>query len=289
MSGRPRRPGYGGTVRWRSFVAVGDSFTEGLDDPDPSGNGYRGWADLVAHTLAARAAGFQYANLAVRGRLFPQVADEQVPRALSMAPDLVSFAAGGNDALRRGFDPDRLLPRFERIVASFREAGADVILFQFADVTRRLPGRRVIGPRAEVLNRAAREIGERYGARVIDLWSDDEFANPALWSVDRLHLAPAGHRRVAAHVLTALGITPDPQWWHVPPVPRQRWVAARVADVRWAGQHLAPWIVRRLTGRSSGDLVTAKRPTLSPVLQGDPLREGSAVADRDVADRDVTA
>ena len=29
------------------YVAIGDSFTEGLDDRRPGG-GYRGWADLVA-------------------------------------------------------------------------------------------------------------------------------------------------------------------------------------------------------------------------------------------------
>jgi hypothetical protein len=27
-----------------AFVAIGDSFTEGLNDPDPGG-GFRGWAD----------------------------------------------------------------------------------------------------------------------------------------------------------------------------------------------------------------------------------------------------
>lgn len=47
---------------------MGDSFSEGLDDPYPTG-GYRGWADLVAEALAARRPGFEYANLAVRGRL----------------------------------------------------------------------------------------------------------------------------------------------------------------------------------------------------------------------------
>ena len=40
-------------MRWRSFVAVGDSFTEGLDDPHEDGSGPRGWADLVAVRLAA--------------------------------------------------------------------------------------------------------------------------------------------------------------------------------------------------------------------------------------------
>jgi hypothetical protein len=36
-----------------TFVAIGDSFTEGLNDPAPGG-GFRGSADLVAGALAAR-------------------------------------------------------------------------------------------------------------------------------------------------------------------------------------------------------------------------------------------
>ena len=59
---------------WRRFVALGDSFTEGLmDEVGPDGR-HRGWADRVAEALAARASaegadGIEYANLAVRGRL----------------------------------------------------------------------------------------------------------------------------------------------------------------------------------------------------------------------------
>src|SRR4051812_22949337 len=52
-----------------SFVALGDSFTEGVGDPDPvRPNGVRGWADRVAEVLATRESGFRYANLAIRGR-----------------------------------------------------------------------------------------------------------------------------------------------------------------------------------------------------------------------------
>jgi lysophospholipase L1-like esterase len=257
------------SVRWRSYVAVGDSFTEGLDDPYPDGSSYRGWADLVAGQLTALAAesgsGFGYANLAVRGRLFHAVVTEQVPAALAMGPDLVSFAAGGNDVLRRQFDAVTLLARFNAVVGELRAAGADVIVFRFADVTRRLPGRRVVKPRVDLLNNAIVETARQYGAFMVDLWSDDEFANPLLWSVDRLHLSPAGHRRVAAHVLAALGATHEPDWLNAPPPPTpQRWLAARGADLRWAGEYLAPWVRRRLTGRSSGDTVTAKRPSLAP-------------------------
>ena len=252
-------------MRWRSFVAVGDSFTEGMDDAYPDGT-YRGWADLVAARLAVEAGPeFGYANLAIRGRLFPSVVAEQVPPALAMRPDLISFAAGGNDVLRRNFDADTLVERFDAVIGELRATGADVLVFRFADVMSRLPGQRLVAPRVSLLNRAVGETAERHGAMLVDLYADDEFLNPALWSEDRLHLSAAGHRRVAAHVLGVLGLAPDEQWLVVPPRPAPTpWLAARGADLRWAGQHLAPWIKRRLTGRSSGDTVTAKRPVLTP-------------------------
>jgi lysophospholipase L1-like esterase len=293
-------------VSWNSFVAVGDSFTEGLDDRAPGGNGYRGWADIVAAALAAAADGgtaeggaadgsaaeggatdggaagssaaggvsdgagggrFRYANLAVRGRLLGEAVREQVPLALSMRAGLVSFAAGGNDVLRRNFDGDRLVGRFDRTIALLRESGADVIVFRSADLTRRLPGRRIVGPRARILNDAVGEIAGRHGAYLVDLWADEELAtNSLMWSVDRLHLSTAGHRRVAGQVLRVLGQAPDPAWL-VPaamPVPSS-WPAARVADARWAARYLAPWVKRRVTGRSSGDVVAAKRPALTPL------------------------
>jgi lysophospholipase L1-like esterase len=276
-------------MRWRRYVAIGDSFTEGMNDIGSDGN-FRGWADLVASRLAAeyRAlrsgrpkpgeaflpgstpqasldAHFRYANLAIRGRLFDRIVDEQVPEALRMRPDLVSFAGGGNDVLRRNFDPAAMLARFDDVVRRLRDNGADVIIFRWANITGRLPGRRMILPRMQVLNQAVGEVAQRHGALLVDLWHDEAFHNPELWSEDRLHMATIGHLRVAGHVLRALGVEPDPTWFDPPGPPRRRtWPAARAHDVRWARQHLVPWMKRRITGRSSGDTVTAKRPALAP-------------------------
>jgi lysophospholipase L1-like esterase len=255
-------------VRWRNYVAVGDSFTEGMVDLDPSGRGYRGWADLVAGRLADEhpAEDFRYANLAIRGRLFDAIVDQQLPEVLRMRPDLISFAGGGNDVLRRNFDPDRLLTRFDDVVRQLRTTGADVILFRWADVTSRLPGRRLILPRMAILNRAVGEVAEKYGAILVDLWHDAEFHNPRLWGEDRLHMSTRGHQRVAALVLDALDVSADPSWLTPADPPRRRsWPVARAHDLRWARQHLAPWVKRRLTGKSSGDMVVAKRPTLAPI------------------------
>ena len=255
-------------MAWHSFVAMGDSFTEGMSDAYPDGT-YRGWADLVAARLAVDSGpDFGYANLAIRGRLLNRVVAEQIEPTLAMKPDLVSFAAGGNDVLRARVDPVALVRGLDPVIGRLRAAGAHVILFRFADIAAQLPAPRLIGPRAAAINDGAKELADKYGAYLIDLFSDDGFHNPAIWSADRLHLSAAGHRRVAAHVLNALGVGVDEDWMLVPPVPAPTpWLMARGADLRWARQHLAPWLGRHLAGRSSGDLVTAKRPHLAPVDQ----------------------
>ena len=250
-------------MSWKRYVAIGDSFTEGLDDPDPRDpTRYRGWADLVAGRLAARVPGFEYANLAVRGRKLGPVVDEQVPVALRLEPDLMSFAAGGNDALRRTFDGPAIVARIDEVVKLLRATGADVVVFGFARLHDRLPGRNLIRARAQFINTSVAESADRYGAHLISLWDDEGFTHPGMWSIDRLHLNGYGHRRVAAHVLTALGLEPEPAWWEEPPpVPERSWTAYRVDDARWVATHFAPWVKRRITGRSSGDNRTAKRPT----------------------------
>ncbi|MEU4692074.1 SGNH/GDSL hydrolase family protein [Actinoplanes sp. NPDC023714] len=253
-------------MAWRSFVAMGDSFTEGMSDAYPDGT-YRGWADLVATRLAVDSGpGFQYANLAIRGRLLDQVLAEQLEPTLAMRPDLVSFAAGGNDILRPKADPAALVARIEPVIARIRATGADVVLFRFADVAAHIPGgQRMIGARAAALNDGTRAIAERHGAHLIDLFGDRAYLHPTMWSDDRLHLSEIGHRRVAGHVLTALGVGVEEDWMLVPPAPQPTpWRLARSADLRWARRHLAPWVGRHLRGRSSGDLVTAKRPALAP-------------------------
>lgn len=250
---------------YSSFVAIGDSFTEGLDDPVPAG-GYRGWADRLAEHLVIEAPGLRYANLAVRGKLLRQIVTEQVPRAVELRPDLVAFSGGGNDLLRPGSDPDALARTFAAAVRRLRDAGAEVLMFTGFD-TRDVPVLRRIRGKAATYNMHLRGIADAHGCRVVDLWSMRTLLDPRAWSVDRLHMSPEGHRRVALAMLEALGV-PDAGDWREPalePLPELSRGAQRLANARWARGYLAPWVGRRLRGRSSGDLVTAKRPTLAPI------------------------
>ncbi|HEX7808937.1 MAG TPA: GDSL-type esterase/lipase family protein, partial [Thermoanaerobaculia bacterium] len=86
--------------RYERYVAIGDSTSEGLDDPDGHG-GYRGWANRLAERIAAQQGSLLYANLAVRGRTTRQILDQQLALAVAMKPDLATVVAGTNDVLRR--------------------------------------------------------------------------------------------------------------------------------------------------------------------------------------------
>jgi len=250
-------------AKFSSFVAIGDSFTEGVGDPYPEGDRFRGWADLFAQRAAETWPGFAYANLAIRGRLFDRIVDEQVVPAIKQTPDLVSFAAGGNDALRPGFNPTRLSTRAHEVVRLLKASGAEVMLFTCADITPHIPGMKVLRKRFIATNDAYRRVAKRHGAVLVDLWDDEVFNDPRLWAEDRLHLNAYGHQRVAANVCRALGIEPDERW--VEPLPTLAKVRREVNGAAWAGRHLAPWVKRRLTGKSSGDTVEPKQPTLTQV------------------------
>ena len=254
-----------------SFAALGDSFTEGLNDPHPGG-GFMGWADRVAAVLAERAPGFRYANLAVRGKLVDQVIAEQVPRAIELAPDLVSLAAGGNDILR-GTDVDVLAAQFEPAVAALCAAGCRVLIFTGFD-PRTFPVIRLLRGRIAAYDMHLRAIADDHGCQLVDLWSMRVLRDPRAWSPDRLHLTSEGHRRVALRTCEVLGI-PAAEDWRAPlsrtPGPPEAggrssgWLAARRQDARWARQFAVPWFRRRLSGTSSGDGLDPKRPELLPL------------------------
>lgn len=249
-----------------SFVALGDSFTEGLHDEVGHDGRHVGWADRVAEDLAGTNGSLRYANLAVRGRLLDAVVTEQVPVALDLSPDLASFHAGPNDVLRPSVELPSLLRRYDKAVGRMRSAASTLVLFT---VVGRTGGRGRtfdrIAERFATFNDGVRAAADRHDCVVVDVGSEPVMGDPRLWHEDRLHLNPDGHRRVAAAVLEALGQTRgEHSWWRdALPAPTPIAPARRVvADVEWAGRHLLPWIGRRLRGVSSGDAVTPKRPTL---------------------------
>lgn len=249
---------------WHRFVALGDSFTEGVADVIGPDGRYVGWADRMAASLARDTPDFEYANLAVRGRLLPQVVSEQVPLAIDLAPDLVSLAAGVNDVLRRSWDLHTSATLLEGAVRDLRGSGADVLVFAFGDPTRRSRVMGSVSARIATYNAATRAIAENYGAMVVDFWGSAAFDDDLYWDADRLHLSPAGHTLAARAAMQALGVGSDAWRTPAPPQPAPSMLESVRGHAQWASGHFAPWMARRLRGRSSGDGITPKRPGWGP-------------------------
>jgi lysophospholipase L1-like esterase len=238
-----------------SYVAIGDSFTEGLNDDLPDGS-FRGWADRLAEILAGGQSGFTYANLALRGK---------------MLADLVTFCAGGNDIIVPGADVDAVGEKFESAVAALCAAGISVVIFNGPD-TKQLSVMHVLRGKVGIYNAHLWAIAERHGARMVDLWAMEALHDRRAWSDDRLHFTPEGHRRIALRAASVLGVPIEGDWrepWPENSEP-STWITSRRSDLEWTKVHLLPWIRRHLRGQSMGDGRVPKRPELAPFVPNPP-------------------
>ncbi len=262
MSGEPR-----GLTQppVRRFIALGDSFTEGLND-DLRGDGRnRGWADRFAEHLDQIYPGLEYANLAVRGKKAGQVLHEQVPVAVEMRPDLASLAVGVNDVLRARASMAQVAQSLRSSVEHLRASGARVLLFGFGDPSRRSRSMTSVRPRLVEYREATLAIAEDYDCTVVDFWGRAVFDDDIFWSPDRLHLSAEGHALAAQAALEAMRLADDS--WRTPPAepPPVRLPMRLAQHAGWAAAHLTPWVMRRVRRVSSGDGITPKQPTWTPV------------------------
>lgn len=251
---------------WHRLVAIGDSYTEGVGDPEPrSLGGLRGWADRVAEELGDGQPDFAYANLAVRGMLLGQILDRQLAPALALKPDLLAMSGGGNDVVFRRGDPDKLAEKMDEAVAATTDTGATVLLFAGPDWGN-TPVFSQIRGRIAVYNEHLHAIGLRHHAIMVDLWCLPELQDARTWDRDRLHLSPLGHQAVAVATLNALGVPHALKPLQPRPVPAQGWTQARTDDFIWARQYLFPWALRRLRPRPTDNSLAAKRPQPGPIF-----------------------
>lgn len=269
---------------WHRYVAIGDSFTEGMSDADPrQTDAYLGWADRLAAHLDAEVtnaevsnaevsnaeagpAEFGYANLAIRGRLLADITGRQTDAAIGLRPDLVSIVGGGNDIMRPRADIDALAEQLDGAVARIRATGSDVLMATPPD-PKEAPLVRHTRGRLGLYIAHIWSIARRHDAFVLDQWGLAPLKDWRMWSEDRIHMTSEGHRRVALAAFTTLGFATTDATWSAPlppAAPISRPDAAR-ANAQWAREHVGPWVQRRLRGESSGDRLEAKRPTMAPL------------------------
>lgn len=263
------------------LVALGDSITAGVGDTiGPDAAHGPGWAAHLAAVLGVA----EFSNLATNGARSRDVADTQLDAALALRPRLATVLVGGNDVLRSDFDARFTLADLHRCVGELRRAGTDVVLVRLPviglfELTPRLV-RRVMRRRVALINAAVDEVAAAVlpppsssvgrteigpstdrsqgngpsspAARpgrvvVVDAVEAIAPAGAKAWHIDRVHPSPAGHRRLALGVATALADV-DPAYAAAaraarlpaapdPPTARQRLV--------WLLRAGLPWCVRR--------------------------------------------
>jgi lysophospholipase L1-like esterase len=232
--------------RFERYVAIGDSSTEGIDDPDESG-GYRGWSRRLAQRIAEIQGSLWYANFGVRGRTTRQILRQQLSRALTLRPDLATVFSGTNDILGLRFDVDAVAGDMEEIQRALIGGGATVLTFTLPDLTPVMPIARWIAPRIRALNQALRGASARTGTILLDFAAYPVGSDPRIWSMDRIHANAIGHTRIADALAHAIGLPGSDDSWSrpLPPLPpRTRWESL-AAEMDWTRRHLVPWIIGR--------------------------------------------
>ncbi|ONI75695.1 GDSL family lipase [Kribbella sp. ALI-6-A] len=245
------------------YVALGDSTTVGVGDPQDGsttdlsgagarpGEGWRGWASLLADSLGSSHR-VTFSNYAISGATAPRVVAEQLPEIGSGPIDLASLIVGLNDTLRSSFDPGQIRDCLHQCAAELTGRGALLLTVRFHDHGQifGLPTwlRRPLWQRIEQVNAVYDDLFLQYGGIRLDMADYPEVYRRDFWSVDRLHPGERGHRRLArafADELAARGVRID-----VPPEldcagePPSRW-----ADTVWMVKEGVPWL-----GRRAGDL-----------------------------------
>ena len=258
------------------FVALGDSLTEGVGDP--VGEGWRGWAALLADGLtgetgdARRAGGdegaeggeeaeggagtgspvtgVEFTNLAVSGAQTRDVVERQLPVGLALRPDVVSVVVGVNDTLRCTFDIQAVAARLDTVYRAFAEQGAVLLTACLPDPggSLGLPGAlaRPLARRQRAVDAVVHALSERYGAVHLHASEGAWTTDRAMWSADRLHPGERGHRQLALrfHALLAeAGLATGPAPSPEPEFPRP----TASASLWWLATAGTGWVARRCT------------------------------------------
>jgi lysophospholipase L1-like esterase len=240
---------------YRSYVAIGDSLTEGLGDKGFQASRYsKGWADRLAGILAAEANSFgepfEYANLAVRGSSTIEILTSQLEDALRIKPDLVTIMAGANDIMssKKGHDSIRAL--FRGAISRFYEAGVQVLIVNTVNPAH-FPVFKTMARKSREMSNLIESIADEFEAPVLDIYKQEEFGLMSFWCDDLVHFSEHGHILIANLAAEKLAISHRVPMLESEEIAEPRW--GILENLTWFFVHVLPFWGRRIRGVSSGD------------------------------------
>ena len=246
---------------YRSYVALGDSLTEGLGDSGFAQNrANQGWADRLAGILAAEAKSFgepfEYANLAVRGSTVAEILTSQLEDALRIQPDLVTIMAGANDIMSRQSGHPAIRALFRGAIKRLHEAGIQVLVVNTINPAH-FSVFNVMAKKSRQMSDLIENVAAEFDAPVLDVYQLDHFARMSFWCDDLVHFSGHGHSLIANLAAEKLGLSFRTLETDLNSICEPRWGLRE--NVAWFFVHVLPFWGRRLRGVSSGDKLNPKQ------------------------------
>ena len=275
---------------YRSYVALGDSLTEGLGDFDFEVSRFGcGWADRLAE-LFARVAyesgeNFDYANLALRGSSLYEILTAQLEDALKLKPDLVTIFAGSNDFMRANKSHPEMRALLRGAIERLHDSGAHVLLINTVNPVH-LKLFQPLSFKARAMTELINSVGAEYSVPVLDLFEMNEFSNLEFWCDDMVHFSGHGHIRIANRAAQILGIDQGFEETDLDQMVRPD--RRPLAVVKWTIQHVVPYLIRRVRRRSSGDGLEPKHDSYVTLISREAIQK-AAVAKKELQSRSQKA
>jgi len=225
-----------------TFAILGDSAASGVGDSDKNGV-TRGWGYYLAKHFQDP---LVYVNLSRPGAQSAEVLEDQLPKALMFKPDIAAVIEGGNDALRNGFDPNKLHQNLRATILELKNSGAEVLLLQLHDPTQIVPLprllARVLSRRINAVNRVIHSVGREFNAQILLTRSIQDIYERKVWHVDRMHPSKYGHQLMATHFREIL----LRRNWRIEPIAIEETpVTSKKSKVVWMLKNGTPWFFKR--------------------------------------------
>ncbi|MCU5471440.1 SGNH/GDSL hydrolase family protein [Bacillus paranthracis] len=196
----------GGIHMWKRFVAIGDSFTEGIGD-EVEGIALKSWVD---HFVQLCVNDIEYANFAKRGLVTKEIRSQQLEKALTFNPDLVSLIAGANDVLKGRWNHYAYKEDMKCMIDTLSKTGADIMIANLPDFTVRLPfsteKKQVLKEQLLEANEVILSLSREHQLHHIDFWNHQLVNDNTLWSKDFIHPNSKGYVKVAELIFSSLPV-----------------------------------------------------------------------------------
>jgi hypothetical protein len=262
--------------RVATFAILGDSAASGVGDSDKNGV-TKGWGYYLAKHFQDP---LVYVNLSRPGAQSAEVLEDQLPRALMFKPDIAAVIVGGNDALRNGFDPNKLHQNLRATISELKRSGAEVLLLQLHDPTQIVPLPKLLAQvltrRINAVNRVIHSIGREFNAQILLTRSIQDIYERRVWHIDRMHPSKYGHQIMATHFREIL----LRRNWKIDPIAIEETPAtSKKASIIWMLRNGTPWFFKRSVDLLPAALILMAFEFCKVVLETiNPERKNSGLA-----------